>query len=378
MRRPAWRVGIRTVCACLSLVTPGGRQAFAQGDTSVRTLPAVAVRIAARNRSLAREQTTSTGLVVLAGGRRYVVPLDGRVGTWHVDSVATLAAASRRDTTYLLADVSGRSSRRRDGGGYCGAGTEGDLVWMKLARGRLVELRTAPYTSCLSTLNGDEEPYERTADSLWFDGIRFAGHREVHVRYYVRDPARGLESLVDTAAADSLPRYPPMLAAANIEGEVLLRAARRRVGWDDSVVVVRSTHPLFAEAVKNALAQWSKPYSPDTTSQFVTVHFTFALRDGADCRAPGAKVPGRIPTLPGYRARLEAAPAGEIRGRVELCVVPTVVHRFSRAGQPSAFSTISPVRRARSRARPTSAVDSALSAAPRVRSLSELTLMRTL
>lgn len=323
----------RSLGACLLLMV-SGRQALGQGDSAVRAAPLSAVRLTARNTTLASRRATSTGLAVLAGGRRYAVSLDGRVGTWRIDSVVTLAVATRSDTFYVLADVSGRSSGRPGGGGYCGAGTEGDLVWLKLARGRTREVRTAPYQSCLSSLNSEnEEPYERNADSIWFEGTRLLGHRAVRIRYLATEPARGLESLVDTLAADSLPRYPLPMARANIEGDVTLRLIRSPRRWSDSVVVLKSSHSAFTEAVSAAVSQWAIAGVADTGTRVVTVRFVFALRSGDVCNSPPPRVPGRIPMPPGARARLEPAPAGEIRGRIEVCPMATHAHEFGVSGR---------------------------------------------
>lgn len=325
--------GIRSFCACLPLLV-SGRQAFGQRDSAVRALPVSAVQATARNSRLASHRATSTGLAVLAGGRRYAVSLDGRVGSWRIDSVVTLAAAARSDTFYVLADVSGRSSAGPDGGGYCGAGREGDLVWLKLARGRTKEVRTAPYQSCLSSLNSEnEEPYARNADSIWFEGTRLRGHRAVRIRYLVTEPVRGMESLVDTLAADSLPRYPLPMAQANIEGDVTLRVIRSPRRWSDSVVVLASSHRLFTEAVTTAVSQWAIAGVTDTGTRVVTVRFVFALRRDDVCNSSPPRVPGRIPTPLGTRARLEPAPAGEVRGRIEVCPIATHVHEFGVSGR---------------------------------------------
>jgi hypothetical protein len=189
---------------------------------------------------------------------------------------------------------------------------------MKLARGRVLEVRAASYMSCARSLNNDESTYHRSADSIWFDWIRVGHHPDVTIRYYMRQPQRGLELLVDSVG-DSLPRYPRALALSNIAGEVVIRISRQVVEqWPhDSVVVVRSSHPLFTDAVTDAVLGWWAPL-PSDPARATTVRFTFGLRNDDVCR-PLPHVPGWIPPLLGRRAHLEPAAKGEIRGRVEVC-----------------------------------------------------------
>ena len=180
--------------------------ASAQRDTTVRRLSTTALRLAPWG--TLRNHVARTGLTIRDGRAPYRLELSSRIGTWRIDTARVLALASRADTVYLLADVSGRS-RANDGSGHCGAGTEGDLVWAKLVARRMVALRTAPYASCWRNIGtqDDEDPaYRIDRDSLWMDEQLVGGRGRVRIRYSFRDPVRGMEAIVDTARARSAPQ----------------------------------------------------------------------------------------------------------------------------------------------------------------------------
>ena len=173
--------------------------ASAQRDTTVRRLSATALRVTPWG--TLRNHVARTGLTIRHLGAPYRIDLSSRIGTWRIDTASVLAVASRADTVYLLADVSGRS-RANDGSGHCGAGTEGDLVWAKLVGRRAVVLRSAPYASCWRNIGtqDDEHPaYSIDRDSLWMDDELAVGGGRVRIRYWFHDPVRGMEAIVDTA-----------------------------------------------------------------------------------------------------------------------------------------------------------------------------------
>ncbi|HKP16201.1 MAG TPA: hypothetical protein VJT85_09050 [Gemmatimonadaceae bacterium] len=180
--------------------------ASAQRDGTVLRLSATAVRL--KPWGTLRNRVARTGLTIRHVGAPYRLDLSSRIGTWRIDAAKVLAVASRADTLYLLADVRGRS-RANDGSGHCGAGTEGDLVWAKLAAGKAVALRAAPYASCwrdIGTQDDEHPAYSVDRDSLWMDEQLVGRPGRVRIRYWFRDPARGMQATVDTAKASSAPR----------------------------------------------------------------------------------------------------------------------------------------------------------------------------
>jgi TonB family protein len=81
-----------------------------------------------------------------------------------------------------------------------------------------------------------------------------------------------------------VPVYPPMLYAANVEGEVTLALAVHGDGRVDTArtTVVRSAHALFTHAVRAALPHWrvsGAAASPDSLS-FVTITFELPRQPG--------------------------------------------------------------------------------------------------
>jgi hypothetical protein len=269
-----------------------------------------------------RRNVVATGLLVQYENRAYRIDLSSRVDTWRISIAHAIAAATRADTIYLLADVSGRS-RWNDGSGECGAGTEGDLLWAKLVARRIVTIRTAPYLSCwrnIGTAAVDDRVYAIDSDSLWMDETFPLRHSEVRLRYYLRDPARGLEAFVDTARIDSLPRYPREALLAGTEGDVVIRipVSRYMLLSEDSVALVHASDTTLSRAVREIVAGWMVGTFRDSVRRVQTIHFRFAIRHGPDCDVWRAKRPS-VALPPPRRALWLPEKGGELTASVESC-----------------------------------------------------------
>jgi protein TonB len=91
-----------------------------------------------------------------------------------------------------------------------------------------------------------------------------------------------VEKQVQTASNSVQPRYPDMLKSANVEGEVLAQFVVDTTGRAEmnTFKVLKSSHELFTQAVKNALGNM-KFYPAEIggrkVKQMVQQPFTFAL-----------------------------------------------------------------------------------------------------
>lgn len=107
-------------------------------------------------------QAKGDQLVLGKGGteHRYTLP-----GSLEVDMVSAtvLDVQTKAGITFILLDVSG-PSRRGKPDGFCGAGSESALVWLKLRSWKLYEVRPVTYASCLYSI----EPVSRGWDKNLF------------------------------------------------------------------------------------------------------------------------------------------------------------------------------------------------------------------
>jgi TonB family protein len=91
-----------------------------------------------------------------------------------------------------------------------------------------------------------------------------------------------VEKLVSPFPGNSPPRYPDMLRSANVEGEVLAQFVVDTTGRVDmrEFKVLKSTHDLFTNAVKNALPQmkfYPAQVGGKNVKQLVQMPFQFSL-----------------------------------------------------------------------------------------------------
>jgi hypothetical protein len=133
-------------------------------------------------------------------GRQIVLSVDGQSHLLEVSAqleAAKLAEATplsftrRRDFNYLLADVCGPSKAKSDMH-ECGAGTECDLLWVKLTPAwRVAEARAALYESCWQSATSDDGyQIDKNILRVEYDNFLFKHHEKVS--YDAEQPERGL------------------------------------------------------------------------------------------------------------------------------------------------------------------------------------------
>ena len=79
------------------------------------------------------------------------------------------------------------------------------------------------------------------------------------------------------------PRYPPSLADEGTPGRVLASFEVNADGRTEAVQILQSSHPLFAQAVQAALAQWrfapARAASGEAVAAQLRVPFVFQMDD---------------------------------------------------------------------------------------------------
>jgi hypothetical protein len=99
-------------------------------------------------------------LILTVGSTRHIYTLsEARIGV-DMDEVSLVDVQHKNGLTYVVLTVYGPS--RRNGGAHeCGAGYESSLVWLRLKRWHLLEIRSVKYESCWYSLESDAPPKRR-------------------------------------------------------------------------------------------------------------------------------------------------------------------------------------------------------------------------
>ncbi len=122
------------------------------------------------------------------GVRRTYTLSDERVGV-DMDRAKVLEFQNKNGLTYVLLDING-PSRRNGGARQCGAGSESSLVWLRLRRWRLLEIRTVRYTSCWFTIDYAQSARRGTLYTISFSD--FSAMKDKTVTYDRAHPELGL------------------------------------------------------------------------------------------------------------------------------------------------------------------------------------------
>jgi hypothetical protein len=130
-------------------------------------------------------------LALSVDGQSHLLDVAAQLEAARLDAATPLFFTRRADFNYLLADVCGPSKAKSDMH-ECGAGTECDLLWVKLTPAwRVVEARAAPYESCWQSATSDDGyKIEKNILRVEYDNFLFKHHEKVS--YDADRPERGL------------------------------------------------------------------------------------------------------------------------------------------------------------------------------------------
>lgn len=130
-------------------------------------------------------------VVVREGGRSRVLDLSRHVEAMRIEDASQLFLARKGGSVYLLLEVCGLSKMPPDDR-QCGAGTECDLVWLKLDESwRESDAKSVRYESCWQPITADEGPEVKGRTALLvFDDLRDNTRHEV--TYDADRPEAGL------------------------------------------------------------------------------------------------------------------------------------------------------------------------------------------
>ena len=115
--------------------------------------------------AFAQKSPAKTAFKVRAKGLKLIVTYQGRAHTLNateqidaakVTNTEILFANRKEDFTYLVVDVIGQSKAKQDDR-QCGAGTESNLLWIKLdSAWKVADIKSVRYESCWSSTTSDD------------------------------------------------------------------------------------------------------------------------------------------------------------------------------------------------------------------------------
>lgn len=130
-------------------------------------------------------------LVVTDRGRSHALPVGEEVGAARVEEASVIFVSRAGGFTYLLLDVCGPSKEKSDAR-QCGAGTECDLLWLKLdAAWKAAGADAARYESCWLSVTSDEG-YRVAGRTLRIQFSDFREQLEHTLTYDADRPEEGL------------------------------------------------------------------------------------------------------------------------------------------------------------------------------------------
>lgn len=129
-------------------------------------------------------------LIVTYQGKAHTLNTTEQIDAAKITDTAVLFANRKDDFTYLVADVIGQSKVKQDDR-QCGAGTESNLLWIKLdAAWKVADIKSVRYESCWSPTTS-EEGYKIKNNALTINISDF--HRDIDaiVSYNASEPEKG-------------------------------------------------------------------------------------------------------------------------------------------------------------------------------------------
>jgi hypothetical protein len=134
------------------------------------------------------------------GGASYELSLRDQIHAARLDKVKLQSAKESNGFVYLLLDVSGPSKFPADNH-QCGAGTESDLIWLKLDKAwKRVDARSVLYDSCWSPVTAVDPPqWQGDTLKVTADSLKGGAASTLIATYSYRRPEEGL-NVSETAA----------------------------------------------------------------------------------------------------------------------------------------------------------------------------------
>jgi len=136
------------------------------------------------------------GVAVTFQGKAHFLKIGDKIDAAKVTEAEVMFANEKDGFRYLLIDVSG-GSRASDFDRQCGAGTESNVIWLKLnGAWKILDVKAVRYQSCWSGIDLND-PFRRTKDSLAFEFDNISDNLNVKFSYNANEPEKGFQ-IVET------------------------------------------------------------------------------------------------------------------------------------------------------------------------------------
>ena len=130
-------------------------------------------------------------IIVSYKSKAHALDLKDAIDAAKITETEILFAARRAGFIYLVIDVSGQSKVKQDNR-QCGAGTEANLIWIKLdAAWKVVDSRSVRYESCWSSVSNDN--YKKTNNSMYIEIDNFRDDVSIKLAYNADEPEKGFQ-----------------------------------------------------------------------------------------------------------------------------------------------------------------------------------------
>src|SRR2546421_410022 len=130
-------------------------------------------------------------IMLTVDGHVHLLDVSAQIGAAKLGDVTPLLFTRRTDFNYLLAAACGPSKLKPDMH-ECGAGTECDLLWLKLTPAwRIADARAALYESCWQSATSDDG-YQLDKGILRVEYDNFLWKHHYQLTYDAEQPERGL------------------------------------------------------------------------------------------------------------------------------------------------------------------------------------------
>jgi hypothetical protein len=128
------------------------------------------------------------------GGSSHELSIRDQFHAVRLEKVVLQSAKESQGQIYLLLDVTGPSKFPPDSH-QCGAGTESDLIWLKVDKDwKLLDAKNFRYESCWSTISADDPPkWEGDTLKVTVFSVTSGASKTVAATYTYKHPEEGLK-----------------------------------------------------------------------------------------------------------------------------------------------------------------------------------------
>lgn len=130
-------------------------------------------------------------LSVTHKNKAHTLNLADKIDAAKITETEILFANRKEGFIYLVIDVSGQSKIKQDNR-HCGAGTESNLIWIKLdSNWKILDSNSVRYESCWSPTSNDN--YQIKDNRMYIEIEDFHNDLDIKLSYNADEPERGFQ-----------------------------------------------------------------------------------------------------------------------------------------------------------------------------------------